>query len=676
MSQNLLDTNFLTQHMLETRFATLLSDTRRQQEVTLEQLSEGLCTASMLAKIEKAERIPARILQKRLLERLGLDLAGFENFLQADDYADWKEQEDILYYIEAEELEMARELLKEYAKKYEIENKQSNSKLNLQFWLVMQAQILEHEKYSQKAQMQDWEQTEASLWSYYETAVQLTIPNLVAKPLNERKLAVVELNLLLEYKSRLLGQLLQGKKDVRELGTYTDITIDDAFVMYEEMLAYVQNGCYGTAAKAQIYPKIVFYMYSQLMPYIEQQREEQQDSFIQKLLGIVNKGIHFQQEQGKAHYLYELLESKAYLMQKLSDRLLVSNASQKKSMWDALQRQTAEWKEALKSVYTDYEISYITQDCCYLYREKKIYSLSQTIAKRRKMLGFTQEALCDGICAKKTLMRLEKGKGKAQTAVVMQLLERLHLVGDYLHKMLITDSRELLDAFDQFSYQLNMGEYDAAEKVLCEIREKIEKNTLNEQALAMYEQILLFYTKRISSDEYVDRMKELLQYTVPLQSASKGKNEFYLTDSEKMLVYHMAIGYKWAGNYDKAYEVLYELEKVYAGYAEEKLAESHIAMYEFIMVVVAELYLYRKEYEKAEELLQQLLVQELKAKRLHTVHTVLFLLVRREVQENILPKELMQSKMQACIRISQICKDKVAEREYVEYKDEIFNPVE
>lgn len=215
----------------------------------------------------------------------------------------------------------------------------------------------------------------------------------------------------------------------------------------------------------------------------------------------------------------------------------------------------------------------------------------------------------------------------AKTAVVMGLLNRLHLIGDYLHQVLVTDSREILDIFGQFKYQLNMGEYADAEKLLCEIREKIEKNIFNEQALAMYEYILLFYTKKISSEEYVDKMQELLRYTVPLQSASKGKNEFYLTDCEEIPIYHIAIGYKWAGNYDKAYEVLHELEMVYAGYAEEKLAESHIGMYEFIMIVVVELYLYRKEYEKAEELLQQLMLLELKAKRLNTVHQILALLI-------------------------------------------------
>ena len=673
MTQSLLDPNFLTQYSLEKRFATLLSETRKQQGVTLEQLSEGLCTESQLAKIEKAERLPARTLQKRLLERLGFELAGFENFLQADDYADWKEKEKILYYIESDELKTAKKLLKQYARKQGLENKQDTDKLNLQFYLVMQAQILEHEKCSEKVQLQEREKIEAKLFSYYETAVQLTVENLVAKTLNERKLAVIELNLLLEYKSRLLEQTLQGKKDVHELGKHTAIMLDDAFAMYEEMLAYVQHGCYGTLAKAQIYPKIVFYMYRQLMPYIEQ-HQEQQDRLLQCLL-VVNRGIRFLQQQEVAYYLFELLESKVYLMQTLSACLVGRNVSEKRSKWDVLQTQAVEWKETLQNIYTEYGISYRTKDCCYLYHEKKVYSLGETIAKRRKLLGFTQEALCDGICAKKTLMRLEKGKGKAQTAIVMQLLKRLQLVSEYLHRPLVTDKRELFDTFDQFKYDLNMGEYDLAETLLSELREKLEKNIFNEQTLTMDETILLFYTKKMSSEEYVQKMKEVLQYTVSLERASKGKDEFYLTDSEKMLVYHIAIGYKWAGNYDKAYEVLHELEKVYAKYAEEKLVESHIAMYEFIMVVVANLHLCREEYEKAEELLQQLLVQALKAKRLHTIHKVLVLFVYKEIQQNILPKEQMQSKLEAGICICQICKDKVAEREYVAYGNEIFNLV-
>ena len=68
-------------------------------------------------------------------------------------------------------------MLKQYARKQGLENKQDADKLNLQFYLVMQAQITEHETYSEKVQPQEREKIEAKLFSYYETAVQLTVQN-------------------------------------------------------------------------------------------------------------------------------------------------------------------------------------------------------------------------------------------------------------------------------------------------------------------------------------------------------------------------------------------------------------------------------------------------------------------------------------------------------------------
>ena len=46
MNRNPSEISLITQYIMETRFATLLSETRRQQEVTLEQLSDGLCAVS------------------------------------------------------------------------------------------------------------------------------------------------------------------------------------------------------------------------------------------------------------------------------------------------------------------------------------------------------------------------------------------------------------------------------------------------------------------------------------------------------------------------------------------------------------------------------------------------------------------------------------------------------
>lgn len=79
------------------------------------------------------------------------------------------------------------------------------------------------------------------------------------------------------------------------------------------------------------------------MPYIEKQCKEQQSRWLKQLFVIVNKGIHFLQKQEVAYYLIELLESKAYLMQKLSEHLFGDGANKKQMVWDALQRQPLLW---------------------------------------------------------------------------------------------------------------------------------------------------------------------------------------------------------------------------------------------------------------------------------------------------------------------------------------------
>ena len=54
----------------------------------------------------------------------------------------------------------------------------------------------------------------------------------------------------------------------------------------------------------------------------------------------------------------------------------------------------------------------------------------------------------EGICSEKTLERLEKGKCKAQMAIVAELLHRLLLSAEYLHQEIITEDRELLEEFE------------------------------------------------------------------------------------------------------------------------------------------------------------------------------------------------------------------------------------
>lgn len=128
---------------IESDFGVFLQKHRTMCEVTYEQLSEGLCSASELKRIEKGERPAGKALRDRLLYRLGIGPDVYENFLFEEDYVQWKRRQQLLYEISRGEEETARRLLEEYRAKYASgEQTDVNSRLERQFCLCMEAQIL------------------------------------------------------------------------------------------------------------------------------------------------------------------------------------------------------------------------------------------------------------------------------------------------------------------------------------------------------------------------------------------------------------------------------------------------------------------------------------------------------------------------------------------------------
>ncbi len=74
-------------------FHNFLTGMRTGKDITLEQLSLGLCTPAMLSFIEAGERQPDKLTRDRLTERLGFENDGFEDFLQPDEYEQWQDQD-------------------------------------------------------------------------------------------------------------------------------------------------------------------------------------------------------------------------------------------------------------------------------------------------------------------------------------------------------------------------------------------------------------------------------------------------------------------------------------------------------------------------------------------------------------------------------------------------------
>ncbi len=83
----------------ENRFGEFIANLRKERGISQEQLSEGLCSPSMLCKFENGEREAEKLLQNRFLTRLGAVPENYENFLFYEEYCHWEKRQGILYNI-------------------------------------------------------------------------------------------------------------------------------------------------------------------------------------------------------------------------------------------------------------------------------------------------------------------------------------------------------------------------------------------------------------------------------------------------------------------------------------------------------------------------------------------------------------------------------------------------
>ena len=127
----------------EESFGFFLKECRMKNAITLEQLSQGLCSASGLARIEAGTRTAGKALQDRLLCRLGISPDIYEHFLFEESYRQWKKRQQLLCAVTRRSAEEADRLLQEYRKEYEYGAKTNvDRRLEQQFCLSMEAQIL------------------------------------------------------------------------------------------------------------------------------------------------------------------------------------------------------------------------------------------------------------------------------------------------------------------------------------------------------------------------------------------------------------------------------------------------------------------------------------------------------------------------------------------------------
>lgn len=601
------------------RFAALLLKQRKARNYTLEQLSDGLCSISMLAKVEAGKRLPDKILRDRLLERLGMSGDGYEVFLGCEDYIRYEKRLEILQCMEQKQFLIVEELAERYGRIYG-----EKQPLEKQFCLTVLAEVKKQQGEERNIQLQ-----------YLKKAIDISMPAIEILGLNKKVLALKELNLLLEY--------AYCKEEQQE--------------WYQTYMEYLEKLPWEKGSIAKIYPKAVWYYYISCKKYGWNTKQ------INMLSRYCNKAIELLRNTKKMYFLWELFEMKEELLSLGEYDINVSDEERKHQ-----QKEINAWKVALRFVVKEafypkkmteemVEEHLKTASLCYMYREKGVCCIGDVIRKRRQMLGISRKELCEGICAEKTLGAIERKQHTPQEQIRIELFERLHLSAEYQRKDFITDDADLYELNRKLSGYINEWEWDKAE-VLCEILENCldMKDKINRQFVQREQAVIANGGEKISNEELVRCVRKALELSLNFELASKAE-VIYLTSTEKMCLYSIMN----AVSSEERLPYMRLFEKFFSEYEQDKTVFSVIEEYELIMPCISQEYGNLNNRKRSDEISRSVMRECLSNQRMHFFHMNLYDIFWNNMHDQFYEANYW---LQCCITLARLFKDDYYERWY------------
>ena len=594
------------------QFVSYIGMLREKRNVTVSQLTEGLCGEKTAKLIMQGKRSTGRPLREALLGRLGVGAEDYECYLGSEEYAQWKMQERILHCIVYEKTGQAEETLEKYHELYCEQGGGKNHsgeierKLNRQFYLSMLAQI-QHRRGKEAASRED------AFTSLMEEALSLTVPEPEKKPLSKLALSVRELNLILELeRCRKNGKkgLLPGERPER----------------YREVIAYITTGRLDRRGMAKLYPKAVYFLCRCLMDEygaVEEETDFETRKKYMELFTYCNRALEMLRDNGRMYFLWEILDMRERLFDKLEK--LPGSRRGRSGGGDAflrLRQENARWKQALENVYAQFRVTKETVDDCWLYRAKGISCTNEVIRIRSRMLGIGAGELCEGVCDIRTLYRIRNEEVSPQRWVAEGLFEKLGLSGELIRTELVTSIPEARELMERLRESMNGQRWDEAEETLEQLKQLVSMDiTCNRQALQRQEVLLSRAKKEIDKAECSRRLREVLELTLPYK-AFLAPGEKYLTHEEQSCIRNMMVGMDKEGEEFRI--CLQRFEEIYQPVIDREELENVDGMYEFVMIYVRSQWGNRGEYDKADKHSLNIIEGCLRNRRLWALHDSLY----------------------------------------------------
>ncbi len=605
-------------------FGKYLTELRRKYNVSMNVVCDGICDQSVMSRIEKGEREVSKLVQDRLLGRLGVAPENFENMVYADEYGYWKTRQEIISLIQHEKMDEADKLLEEMAvqeKLFESGDTAENIDINLklQFYMAMKAQIRCYNGAG-----------DAELKKMYADASRLTISRMkdrgsVKEFFSNRRLAVDEINLLLEYWRYVSPEI--GKRFIRGA------------------IEYIDKARYELLTWAKIYPKAIYYLC-----LLEMKTGIQSERKINELMHLVTQAIECLRNAIRAFYLCELLDIKIELFRLTNKEKTLYWDTLIKDMehdtlvdenYDTLFGNTAEYsmeaqyiwcrytRNVLKEIYQRCGVREETFEYSYIYVDREVYCIEDIIRIRRNMLNISMHSLCDGICSERTISRIERKLTRPQSLIIHRLFERLGLSGELSQSEIVSSNVEAQVLLQKFRINFNYKNNRDVDSMLNEIENIVSLDVpQNRQMLRRVRLCFLREEKVITDEDFVSQIKGVMECTLPYKVAITKDIEKYLTIEELSCLHNILVT-KCSGipEVQECYEALLSMYE-----AREKDINNCLSMYEFIMRQIASYMGDCGDYDKSDEKEFFILQNSIRNRRLTVLYSSMYSMLWNDQQ--------------------------------------------
>lgn len=441
------------------RMGLYIKQVRMRERVTQEQLCNGLCSRTMLSKIESGTREADKLLTDAFLQRLGKPVERFERILGWEGFERWKLRQEISRFLWQGDADAAKEPIEAYL---------SGAKDKLEQQFAMVAELNRQALLGAAPE---------ALQRLAGNALRLTLPDYGSVPLNEHLFSQIEGCLILA--------VLEPKEQAEGM---TSVEND-----YRTLLDILHAPRYER--REQIY----------LSPYVACHviEADWHNGDHVSALAVCERALADLTAEKRLFAYDKLLAWKHKLLAAMgrTDRMsemLLEQLGLMRSGIPARPRLLAPYEE-----------------------RGNVFCMNDVLRTRRRLLGITQEDMSDGICDVSVISAIENRRRSPQNHNRRALLEKVHMSGERYDCELISGRFDDYLMLSRISRMIIQDDLENASQLLSQLCENIDYIRTNIQYIRLLKaDIRRFrpedHPDHISIEEYTNELADALRLTLPM----------------------------------------------------------------------------------------------------------------------------------------------------------------